>query len=52
MPHEKKLKYPPDMPTLPLKSFDDFDKMESFLESKVNRDAMVGLLLDLKVCIV
>lgn len=45
MPHEKKLKLPANMPTLPLDSFDKFDKFEKFLGYRVNRDAVVSIIL-------
>ena len=44
MPHEKKLKLPPNMPTLPLKDFDQFDAFENFLKNRVNVDAVVSIL--------
>lgn len=44
MPHEKKLKLPPNMPTptLHVSNLDDFDKINNFLEEKVNFDAVVS----------
>lgn len=44
MPHEKKLKLPPNMPTptLHVSCLDDLDKLNTFLEEKVNFDAVVS----------
>lgn len=45
MPHEKKLKLPPNMPTLPLQDFDKFDAFEDFLKNRVNLDAVVSQII-------
>ncbi|KAK3920522.1 Autophagy-related protein 3 [Frankliniella fusca] len=44
MPHEKKLKLPAGMPTLPLRKHQHFDSFEKFLNEKVNMDATVQYL--------
>ena len=41
MPHEKKLRTPPNMPTLPIQSSSGFDRFEEFLKNKLNFDAVV-----------
>ncbi|CAL1671805.1 unnamed protein product [Lasius platythorax] len=44
MPHEKRITRPQGMPSLPLKTLEDFDVFEKFLEQGVNQSATTDYL--------